>query len=551
MPALSHIVFEPAGLARHAALAETFLDLGELVQGLADAEFEAAGRDDDTPLQRAAAAALMSLARPLAASWGSGFAGAVPVDPAPLKTLAAHGAPDRVTVKAPEGYAFYAVYPEAYAVAAARLAKPAAVIGLRSIGTSLAAMAAAGSGAANPVTVRPTGHPFGRSLQLSPALQARLVQPDGDIVVADEGPGLSGSAFGGVADWLEDHGVAPGRIVFMPSHEGAPGPMASDRHRRRWDRARKAVVTFDRLTGDAGWPAGRLGAWVEDLTGPAIEPLQDLSGGAWRRVGCAADEAWPPAYPGQERRKFLLRSQAGAFLLKFAGLGRRGRETFERALALGDAGLAPRPLGFRHGFLVEPWVRGRTPSPRDPALVPVLARYLAFRAGAFPATARDGAGLPALRAMVEANASEALDSAAGRRLAEAIPDHLPLKAIRIDGRLHCWEWRATADGRWLKTDAVDHHDAHDLVGCQDLAWDVAGAELEWELSSGQAQALAECLGRAGRPLRPEVLAAMRIAYPAFQLGLWTQAAAASGEAEAVRIAPLVDRYRNRLEALAS
>jgi len=43
--------------------------------------------------------------------------------------------------------------------------------------------------------------------------------------------------------------------------------------------------------------------------------------------------------------------------------------------------------------------------------------------------------------------------------------------------MHAWEW-VVVDGTFVKTDAVDHHAAHDLVGCQDLAWDIAGASHE-------------------------------------------------------------------------
>jgi hypothetical protein len=35
---------------------------------------------------------------------------------------------------------------------------------------------------------------------------------------------------------------------------------------------------------------------------------------------------------------------------------------------------------------------------------------------------------------------------------------------------------ATRDlDRLLKTDALDYHAGHDPIGCQDIAWDIAGA----------------------------------------------------------------------------
>ena len=54
------------------------------------------------------------------------------------------------------------------------------------------------------------------------------------FAIVDEGPGLSGSSFGCVADWLEDNGVAPERIHVFPGHDGPLGPAASARHRDRW-----------------------------------------------------------------------------------------------------------------------------------------------------------------------------------------------------------------------------------------------------------------------------------------------------------------------------
>ena len=62
-----------------------------------------------------------------------------------------------IGVKAMEGSSFYALYPESYWVAAKKSGLPAdtRVIGIRSIGLGLAAVVAAGLGAAAPVTVRP------------------------------------------------------------------------------------------------------------------------------------------------------------------------------------------------------------------------------------------------------------------------------------------------------------------------------------------------------------------------------------------------------------
>ena len=163
---------------------------------------------------------LLSIARELCRSWDTGFALAPRME-APPDGL---DLPDSITMRVPEGYAFYALYPEAYAEAARslKLAGPVTVIGLRSIGTSLAAITAAAIGASSLVTLRPFGDAYARQVAISDALaRVLLSDSDGQFVIVDEGPGLSGSSFGAVADWLEDHGVAEDRLIALPIHGGS------------------------------------------------------------------------------------------------------------------------------------------------------------------------------------------------------------------------------------------------------------------------------------------------------------------------------------------
>lgn len=529
----------PAGPGRHDLLTKAFLTASGLAQGLADAEFEVRGEDAPSPLQDAAMALLIALARKLAASAWSGFANAGPPVSAELMALALRPAPDRIRVKTPEGYAFYAVYPEAVLKAAAgrRWNGRPLVIGLRSIGTGLAALAAAVTGAEAAVTLRPCGHPFRRSVRVSGALRSRLAAHAGPFAIIDEGPGLSGSSFGAAADLLETLGVAPERIVFMPSHAGDLGPEASEKHRVRWAQALRAPATFEDLAAED--PPG---AWFTDLTG-SVATAEDLAGGRWR--GGAADA--PPADPGRERLKFRLATATGAWLAKFAGLGGIGEAKFIRAKALHAAGFTPEPLALRRGFLLERWAAGE-PGARvaRPRLVAHLGRYLGFRAGAFPADAEDGASLDELQEMVRVNAGELLGAEAGRRLAAEVAavraEAGPAQPVFMDGRLHAWEWRVTPDGALLKTDALDHAQAHDLVGCQDIAWDVAGARAEFDLTDAEVAAV--CAGVAaasGRRPDPALVRLFDIAYPAFQAGCWSLAEAPAQTA----------RYRGRLARAAS
>lgn len=530
----------PSGRARLEALSEAFVAAAELAQGLADAVFAERGEDGPADAPDAAAAVVLELARCLAAAWRDQ---PPPASPA-LDGLRGQPLPPLIEPRTGEGYAFYALYPETYAEAAAGsgLGPDTLVIGLRSIGLGLAAMVAAEIGAEPPVSVRPVGHPFRRELRLSRTYQDRLRRAR-TVAVADEGPGLSGSSFQAVAEALERAGAAPERVVYFPSHPGPPGPQADPQWRRRWETLERRVTGFDQAV------APRLAAWVEDLTGRAQAPPVELSGGAWRGLAHPDEAAWPPADSLRERRKFRLEAAGGTWLLKFAGLGPGTAAKHARAAALAQAGFTPAMAGLRHGFLVERWIE-RAEAPLDRrALIERMGAYLGFRARRFPARDDDGAPLAVLWDMARVNAAEALgrDAAAGLdRWAEALPDLEPrVRRVFTDNRLHPWEWIAAQDGRILKTDAVDHAEAHDLVGAQDVAWDFAGAWAEFGLSPAEEARLAQAAGLAPDP---DLLAFLKPCYLAFQLGAFALAAGGHGHwpAEAGRLRRRSDTYAIQL-----
>jgi hypothetical protein len=265
-----------------------------------------------------------------------------------------------------------------------------------------------------------------------------------------------------------------------------------------------------------------------------------------------------PATPGLERHKFLYRTASGQWLAKFAGLGAHGATKARQAGLLAAAGFSPPVAGLRHGFLIEAWQGGG--QPLDPArhdrgrLLDHLARYLAFRARRFPATPQDGAAMSDLLDMTRINAAEALGAETGTavdeplvHLSRSVPAGRP---VAIDGRLHGWEWVVTPEGRLLKTDAVDHAYGHDLVGCQDIAWDIAGARIELDLSDDETAWLARAVERLdGGETPPARLALHGALYAAFQLGLWTVGQDRDPE-NARRIAVHAERYRRALLAFA-
>ena len=547
------------GIQAHGLLVGALIEAGALAQGIADHAFAAAGHvDARIPEAEAAMALTVALARRVGRSWSDAMAepdlAETEAVQAALSALDAMPLPFRVQVKQPEGFAYYALYPEAYWEVASTLSPDALIVGIRSIGTTLAAIvAAAVNAAALPVTLRPLGHPFARQISAMPDL-AREAQTATSYAVVDEGPGLSGSSFTSVARFLEDNGASLDGIHLLPSHPGHPGPEAGDEVRRIWDAAPRHVLTFDEVVLGAAEPAHRLENWVADLIGRPEGPLTEISGGEWRRHRFASESEWPPVHAWQERRKFLVKTQSGVWLVKFAGLGRAGMESYERARALSDAGFTPRPAGWRHGFLIERW-HGEAPCPdlaqidRE-VLIARLGAYLGFRVRAFPAEPGLGASTETLFAMARQNSLEALGEAAASRLDcwRPLLDRLEARRnpVRTDNRLHSWEWLVES-GRLLKTDALDHHAGHDLVGAQDATWDVVGAAYEFGLSQLETERLMSVVERESRSrLDPELTAFLRPCYLAFQLGYYTLAAAAGDVAERARLQMRINRYANLL-----
>ena len=185
-----------------------------------------------------------------------------------LASLIALAPQARVSARVAEGFAFYALFPENCLQANVEDAGERIVIGVRSIGMALAPLLAEALDAHLCLTLRPAGHPFARVCRLSPRLRDLLrAHRDARFCVVDEGPGLSGSSFGSVADALEDIGVARASIDFFPSHPGEPGAAASPAHRERWSAARKHVLDSTPAITHA------LGAY---------SVLRDMSGGLWR-----------------------------------------------------------------------------------------------------------------------------------------------------------------------------------------------------------------------------------------------------------------------------
>ena len=296
-----------------------------------------------------------------------------------------------VTVKLPEGFSFHAMYPEQYAVAAgqwladheAQRTQGAVVVGVRSIGTTLAAVVATVLRAAgwqvHSLTVRPNGHPYARQVDLSDSSfdSAMLA------LVVDEGPGISGSSMAATAMALVRAGIQAQNIVFLPGHANEPGGTGSPEVQTWWRAVPRYVAGHDALTFN-GLPLQQ--ALAATLPEPVAQ-IENMSGGVWRQVVYPDASAWPAVCAHFERVKYRFTLQSGKqMLFKFLGLATQSAELTTTAAAAADLlrsraerGLALPPLAASLGFVATPWIAGMPMAPGTPSpdMVAALGAYVA------------------------------------------------------------------------------------------------------------------------------------------------------------------------------
>jgi hypothetical protein len=292
---------------------------------------------------------------------------------------------------------------------------------------------------------------------------------DADFWIVDEGPGLSGSSFLSVAEALCRRGVNQDRITLLCGHQ----------------------PEFDILCADDGPRRARRFHWLPVSSEPRKPEGAKLfvGGGQWRSLLLPDGSAWPASWISLERLKYLGPSHGQRRLFKFLGLGHYREAVFEREQQIADAGFGISPQPEDHGFASYAWISGRPMSPEDltEEMLKRLAAYCSFRAHAFAA---EFPGLDGLQQMAEHN-SEQMGIELG------VPLRLKLERPLIaDGRMQPFEWLRTSDGRVRKTDCGSHGDDHFYPGPTDIAWDLAGAIVEWRMSGAQAQFFLEAYRRA-------------------------------------------------------
>ncbi|MDB4946103.1 MAG: hypothetical protein JWP97_5637 [Labilithrix sp.] len=503
----------PFEASRHAWVHAAVL-CGELESALAD---------------RAHAAASIAAALTDALAAAASSNAAEPVVRALAAQLAGVALPEQLAISTPEGFAFYALHPEACARTCASIEAPrgALVIGVRSIGTTLAAFAAEALRArgvrAERITVRPGGDPFDRALAVSEAERCALTvaaEQRAHVVVVDEGPGLSGSTLLAVVEAALAHGVAREHLTVVCSRAFSPAALRAAEAERRWRGIRTLVMAAELRPAPPG---------------------DELSGGAWRARHLADEADWPAVWPEVERRKTLVAREGGSVLYKYEGMGSGAQQALERGQALADAGLAFAPLAEGDGWVSYPWTG--IPLKRTELAEPVLdmlARYCAARATLFPATRAADLG-----PMVAKNLRAVLgrDVALGSLEVE--------RPVIVDGRLQPHEFVRETRGRVWKTDAVAHGDDHFFPGPTDVAWDLAGAIVEWELDEpARGELLRRYHQRTGDDAGPRI-DRWTLAYAAFRGALTMHAHATTAmTSEKARLAADVSLYARAADAAA-
>lgn len=442
--------------------------------------------------------------------------------------------PARLELSPPEGFAYYALHPKDFADLAASLSlrsKSALVIGIRSIGTTLSAIVTAALQRLGVETlrmsVRPHSHPYDRRCDFDheqAVLIDSLRERGTEFFVVDEGPGISGSSFLSVADALVRAGVPRERVTLLCSREPDVDQLRAPNGPARWREYRAYhVVPSGRIPQDAKLYAGA---------------------GEWRRHFIADQCDWPESWLHMERLKFL--SGGKRTLFKFEGHGRFGRTVHERAVILHNGGFGPPVLDPQMGYGVYPVVGGTALRTADatPAVLRHIARYCAFRSREFRTA------LPHAPQAIARMARHNIGQEFGREIQLSTEDFASRSPVIADARMHPREWLRTHDGRIFKLDGTTHGDDHFFPGPCDIAWDLAGTIVEWELTPEQSDLLlAEYREASGDDVCARIDAHV-LAYSAFRMAFCKMGAeAVEGSGEEFRMRRAYEKYRSITERL--
>src|SRR5215472_18365423 len=414
-----------------------------------------------------------------------------------LAILGATQVPEKLTIGVAEGFAYYGLHPLAFEDALEHMpthSSRVAVVGIRSIGTTLSAVTAAGLKSrglrAERITVRPTGPPYNRRTELSPDemnFVSKHLAEGASFLVVDEGPGLSGSSFLSVGEALLRAGVPKSAITFLCSHAPSTDNLCTE---NAAERCRQ--FCWQPAKAEARKPDGAR-VWI--------------GGGEWRRYLLPRESPWPASWLHFERLKYLSAQGAELRFYKFLGFGHYGTEIIERETKLADAGFGVKPQIESDGFASYPFVDGHPMSASEisESVLARLAAYCAVRAASFT---EDSAQLEPLQEMATHNSQQL-------KFDLNIQLHMERPVI-ADGRMQPHEWLLTRDGQMFKTDSGSHGDDHFFPGPVDIAWDLAGAIVEWRMDSIAMKSFLEMYRRASGDDAEKRIADYITAYTVFR-----------------------------------
>ncbi|HKO51448.1 MAG TPA: hypothetical protein VJV79_27255 [Polyangiaceae bacterium] len=380
----------------------------------------------------------------------------------------AEGAVGRLNL--PEGFAFYALYPEQYCAAAVAYwgrhgpgQGCTHVLGLRSIGTTLSAAVAVVLRAGNAIhrrySVRPYGQPFQRQIELT-----KPIAGDERVLVVDEGPGLSGSSFFAAYSALNALGVAARRQVYFCAHPHPPGKMASRTIHTFWQQAERFVASnHDSSISTAGGLCSTIRYELSRHFGTRVLSLEDISGGRWRGQAFAESTSWPAAYAAFERPKLIARLADGRrVVLKYYGQVLRPDAVAQQVdwsdrAAARQISSSDSSVATIHGYVARYWLEGELLSVGDKsdAILERLAKFVASR--------------PWQRLNDERSAARAYYGATGA--------------------LGPQEWLRALDGRVVKLPETLAGYDHTAVRSEPLGWDLAAVVVEWQLTVPETEQL--------------------------------------------------------------
>jgi hypothetical protein len=202
-----------------------------------------------------------------------------------------------------------------------------------------------------------------------------------------------------------------------------------------------------------------------------------------------------------------------------------------RAKVLAKKGFGCAAEDAGDGMISYPIVGARCLHERDVSrqLLEHLARYCAFRAAELSTVNPPSSQLPA---MLEFNIAHEF----GMEMRGEWDELAAGAPILTDGRMQPHEWISGWDGQIVKVDGYTHGDDHFFPGPTDIAWDLAGAIVEWNLDEEAAEFFLSEFRRVSGLDRRKAIRVFSLAYTVFRVAYWKMAlstVAASAEEQRV------------------